>query len=280
MRYYSSEAVSDERNYYEIWRIYEMAAKTCGVIRAGSGLYGAPYDYREAKSDANTGRRGESVAEHQYLATVLLLEFYRRFPKYHPSDPYGKLDLHEFLSEITLLLYHDVSEVVTGDIPADGSRDMDEKKVVEGRIIREFACHMPADSGEMLIHLFEGFDEADGASCIPRIADKVEALTRAALYEAAGYVGKIGYKASNYNGASVSDLCAAEATRSERQLDIWSHQFIRQYSHKKSFREFFGIALVGVLSARGEVFSWLDSGLRAMYDEEKMLRMIEGSAEE
>lgn len=281
MRYYSPEAVSDERNYFELFQIYRTAAKSCGVIRSGSGLYGAPYDYRQAVNDARSGRRGESVAEHAYLSTVKLIGLYERFPRYRPRDPYGNEDPFLFLNQISLTMFHDLAENETGDIPDDGRRDQQEKAIVEKRFMREFACHFPTDSGETLISLFGRFDDALDASTIPRVAEKSEALSRATLYEANGSIGYLSYKEEYYSSITDQDANAAKATNSEHQLDIWTFRFIQQFRGKPSFKEFFGEVLVGTMTARnGEVFPWCEDDLLRPYDLKKLRRIVDGSDEE
>ena len=281
MRYYSPEAVSDERNYYELFQIYRVAAESCGVIRSGSGLYGAPYDYRQALEDAHSGRRGESVAEHAYLSTIQLVGLYNRFPKFWPRDPSGRDDPHLFLGQILLTLVHDLAENETGDIPADGSRNEQDKLLTEEKFMREYACHFSADSGEGLLSIFSHFNDATGSGCIPRIAEKSEALFRTALYEAHGFIGRQSYKDDHYDGSSAQDIIAAKATKSDRQLDIWTYGHVQQFRGKLSFKEFFGELLVGTMLARnGEIFTWCDDDLLRGYDLKKLRRIVDGSSEE
>ena len=278
MKFHTVECSSDERKFYEVWKLYEMATGTDEVVRSGYGMMGI-YDYREAKSDLASGRRGESDSEHQYAAAVLVdgvrLWFPEVFPRYRTNEV------------VRLALLHDNGEAEIGDLPDDQSRDEEKKRREEYEAVYRLALHLPVDAAHMFLSDFRSFSSrdlstADAGVRVAKLADKFEALLKLLRYEERGFVGRACIKADYYGGLTEHDRFLIEETGSENPTDFWSFSVFQKLSEVPEFRTFLGVLCAGLVDVRGEVFPWYEREIRETYgiDVEKLKRIRAGSEED
>ena len=114
-----------------------------------------------------TNERRESVAEHTYRLCV-----FAWLAKEELKEEFPECDMDKV---ITMCLFHDLGEAVTGDIPAFVKTDDDRK--VEGNAISQVTAMLPEKEQKELNQLFEELEAAKTTEAkIVHALDKMEAL--------------------------------------------------------------------------------------------------------
>ena len=114
-----------------------------------------------------TNERRESVAEHTYRLCV-----FAWLVKEVLTEEFPECDMDKV---ITMCLFHDLGEAVTGDIPAFVKTDDDRK--TEGNAISQVTAMLPEKEQKELDGLFEELEAAETTEAkIVHALDKMEAL--------------------------------------------------------------------------------------------------------
>lgn len=114
-----------------------------------------------------TNERRESVAEHTYRLCV-----FAWLVKEELKEEFPECDMDKV---ITMCLFHDLGEAVTGDIPAFVKTDDDRK--TEGNAISQVTAMLPEKEQKELDGLFEELEAAETTEAkIVHALDKMEAL--------------------------------------------------------------------------------------------------------
>jgi len=232
-----------------IWQLYRTAKEgQSTTIRSGYGIYGIyPYD----KSEPFDFTRSESDAEHVFGTLILLShigEFYRDLvPSCYTLSLY-----------MQTLLFHELGENESGDIPDDGQRDDAKKDKQEYQYISDYLEAWPTKRADLIkAKVREMQNKSSVAGKLIYCVDKTEAILQNFIYEAQGRSGDAATKEKMFETFSERDQSELIATNSTKPADMWAYGFYDRYRKYPMFDIFFDIIRAAALDVRGEDFTWL-----------------------
>ncbi len=202
-----NEPSFNDRFFGNLWRNYEKFTDLTYVMRGGfivSKMYRKP-------TEEELHFRPESVAEHSARVANLLSEIMLYCPEAFSS--------YDKLAVMKVILDHDIGEIITGDIPDDGSPAHDAKAQTELDAIREFYAGIPESAESLLLTYHQQFEDANTfLGQMLRMVDKVDAIGRLILYEKMGIYGNIYDK----EPPSAMDVKFAEEIGTGNCTDVWA----------------------------------------------------------
>ncbi len=242
-------------NQTRIWEGYKQFKTLAYVVRSGFGYYGV-YPIHPDDLKPRQGRKALPESDLEHVAGMMKL--IRLISWYYPEIiPKERLDDYLYGAEI-----HEMGEVITGDIPDDGTRNEHDKDFLETVEIRRYLskCAPNEEMGRGMQIYKEMRDKNTEFGRALYFIDKLEAILQGIYYESIGHPGRISFKQNNYGQLSKREKNQREYTNSDRMVDAWSHGFLAKAESLKFEHtdEFFAIILAAIREVRGRPFSWID----------------------
>jgi 5'-deoxynucleotidase YfbR-like HD superfamily hydrolase len=226
-------AMTREEKLLIVWMKYRDYKLHAEVIRAGFWAWGV---YGAEQAD-----RGESDLEHIGGVRILLFLMAQFFPEVVGED--CLLDL------LLLADFHELGELVLGDLMDDGTYDVDEKLSLERAVAVKWFDGLPNNS--KYIDLYDGFANLSSVSGrLVRLADKVEAVLQGLIYEAEGRGGSLSMK----RYPSTRDQVYAARMGSDSLVDIWGLNYFEDVAVIDETGLFADLLRVAIRHVRGVDF--------------------------
>ena len=249
-----------------LYLLYVHFMKLCNVRRMGvakCGSNGRPTTKRGLRKlvEPFFGKnREESDGEHVY-GTVVLTSL---LPDYYP-DKFPKETEQKYFST---MLYHELGEGASGDIPADGTRDDEVQDQKELNYVKNLLDNYATDKARNeKMPLYRDFlEQKDVVGRNSFLIDKFEAILFNLFLEQQGRPGSISWRTKHFGqklskDQGLTDEEIAEITGSDLPADNWlcrlliTNPEVMSYPAFEVFREIVQSAAVIV---RGEEMKWLN----------------------
>lgn len=245
----------DYAKFMELTNVRRMGVAKCGsngrpATKNGLNKITEPFFAMREQSDA------EHVFGTMLLATLLSDYYPEQFPRADERD------------YLLTMLYHELGEVASGDVPDDGTRDNRSQDQKEFDFIRGFlTSHYPTTAGAEKLALYSAFLNKD--SDIGRNAfliDKVDAILFNLYLESCGRAGSINWRIKHFGskpakGRTLSDKECVEITGSDKPADVWLCALVYNSDAIKypTFSIFKEIIQSAAFVVRGETMRWFDN---------------------
>ncbi len=105
-------------------------------------------DLKKVYRNNSVDERKESTAEHTW-SSLMLADYFLEIE----DLVIDRLKIYE------LIMYHDIIEIETGDIPVSPEIDIAYKKLIENNAIAPLKKRLPTPLGEKFVNLFNEFEE-------------------------------------------------------------------------------------------------------------------------
>ncbi len=134
------------------------------------------YQLKHVERAGSVGKRKESTAEHSWSSLILADYFLTEIN----DSSLDRLKVYE------LLMYHDVVEIETGDIPIHHVEKRINKKELEMAAAHVLKEHIPKVLGNKFLKLFEEFESGESREAnLAKAIDAIDALVHFLDYKEA-----------------------------------------------------------------------------------------------